>query len=64
MTPKQIICYDVYTLSEVFTIDVATSAWSRMIVVNDNFLVFENNELKLEVYDIKYKELRAKSFEI
>jgi hypothetical protein len=70
-TPRRIACYNVYTYEELWTIEnesetegakpETTSAWSKLQLVADLYLVFEDKQGLLQVYDITYKKVRAKT---
>ena len=55
---------NIYTHEEIFQFRVKTKPWNKMIILNNNFLLFEDGSSSINVYDIRHKLLRARSSKI
>jgi hypothetical protein len=64
MTSKYITAFNIYTHEILFQLNVKTKPWNRMLILNNNFLLFEDATASVNVYDIRAKDLRAKTAKI
>lgn len=61
MTSKYITAFNIYTHEILFQLKIKTKPWNRMLILSNNFLLFEDATANINVYDIRAKDLRAKT---
>lgn len=54
VTSKFIMGVNLYTHETLFTIEIKTKPWNKIIILNNNFLIFEDAYSSINVYDIRH----------